>query len=195
MSKRGVPGIYIRRLDVTISDITRHRRLLNYIKMYYRRFFRQLDFSPKSHAILQTVSSLSFVPCFFLCYSCCRISELNQISVSLIKSRSPIQIKSSKSSHTRSINGFLDFKNKTLLSVPDNSEILVISYDQLKLSIKSARSICNIYLPDRALDCTHVFRHLQASYWSSQNIDINTISYRLGHLNNKTTYTYIHDNI
>ncbi len=165
--KTGVPGIYTRRLSVTINDITRHRRLLNYVKMYFSRFSGHLKFAPEVYSILRSLNSLSFVPCFFLAYSCCRISELNQITVPILKSRTPFDLLSSKSSHVRSIPGFSDFKVKTLLSIPDDASLLVISYDQLKLSIKSARIKNNISLPDGKLDCTHLFRHLQASYWNS----------------------------
>ena len=193
MSQRTIPGVYVRRLSVDISDITRHRRFINYMKMYYRRHRSSLMFSPEIHMILDSVNSLSFIPSFFLAYSLCRINELSQITIPIIKSLTPITIKSSKSAHIRQIPPLVPYKIKALQGVPDNVDIMVISYDSLKNSIAGARDRCHIHIPGSALDCTHIFRHLQASFLFSMGHSLPDISDKLGHLNNKTTLTYIHE--
>jgi len=188
----GVPGIYTRRLSVSISDIQKHRRLLNYIKLYYRRNYGSFNFSPHIYNILNSIPSLSFVPSFFLAYTLCRINELVQINVPVIKKLKPFEIHSSKSSHIRSVPGFSPYKIKTLNAVDDCTLLMVISYDSLKNSIKSSRDALNIFIPGSGLDCTHIFRHLQASFLSSQGVPIDEISYKLGHMIEKTTHQYIH---
>jgi len=193
--KTGGPGIYTRRLSVNISDITSHRRLLNYLKIYYRRHLTQLDFSPHTNMILSHVSSLSFVPCFLLAYSLCRINELGQISVPLIKSGSPFKIISSKGGTTRLVDPFRMYKKSTLAAVPNSTLLIVVSYDSLRSSIISCRNRNNIKLPPGVLDCTHIFRHLEASWMHHKGHDLEVISYKLGHKMEKTTLQYIHEGL
>lgn len=192
MARLGVPGVYTRRLSVTPSDIASHRRLLNYLKLYYWHHKKQLGFSPWTCSILDSVANLSFVPCFLLAWSLIRINEIKQLSVVGLKSRQPIRIKSSKSSHVRFLEPLDSFKLKLLLSVPDNTHLMVISYDSLKSQIKSARLLHKIVLEGNAHSCTHIFRHLEATWMHRQGVPIDCISKCLGHNLNKTTRQYFH---
>jgi len=189
------PAVYHRHLNVTIQDITAHRRLHNYLLLYYRRNYSTLDFAPGIYSILNSVPSLAFVPCFLLAYTMCRISELDQITVSKMKTFEPFLIRSTKSDFVKSVPALDPFKKNLLLSVPDRTEIMVISYDSLKNSIASARSRHKILVGDNALDCTHIFRHLQGTFLSSKGVDLHEISYKLGHKIDKTTLQYIHRSV
>jgi len=192
MSLLGVPGVYTRRLNVTTGDIASNRRLCNYLKLYLRRYASFHNFSPLTFKILNSVPSLAFVPCFVLAWTLIRINEIEQIDIPGLKSLSDISIKSSKSDHIKSVSPLHSYKLKTLNAVPNNTRILVISYDSLKNSIKSARSQHKIVIGDSALDCTHIFRHLEASWMFKCGLDLNIISARLGHKLNLTTKQYIH---
>lgn len=192
LPRSGVRGVYMKRLNLTIHDITRHRRLLNYIKIYYRRHHSMLGFSPSVLCLLDKMPNLCFVPCFFQAYTLCRICELDQISIQMLKSASPFKILSSKSSHLRSIPPLLPYKKKTLQAVDNNALLMVVSYDHLRNAIKHTRDLLHIKIGDNALDCTHIFRHLQATFLFDQGYSIEDISYKLGHKINKTSRCYIH---
>lgn len=190
--KKGVPGVYTRRLSVTSTDIQMHRRLLNYLLLYYRRHKKSLSFSPLTCGILEAVPHLSFVPCFILARFLIRINEITQITVPDLKSLKPILIKSSKSDHVRSVVPLESYKLPLLNSINNDTQLMVISYDSLKSSIASARNRLNIDLGDTALDSTHIFRHLEASFMYKSDIPISAISECLGHKMEKTTLQYIH---
>jgi hypothetical protein len=185
-------GVYRRRLNVSQVDIYRSRRLLNYMKCYYRRYATSIGFSPSTYAILESLPSLSFVPSFFLAYTLCRINELEQVTVALLKSHQPIEIHSSKSDHIRQVPPLELFKPRDLQSVTDNTMIMAITYDSLKTSIRTCKNHLNISLPSGCLDCTHIFRHLEATHMCDQHVPLSTISYKLGHKLENTTLKYIH---
>jgi len=193
MNSSKVSGVYHRRLKVSIRDVQHHRRLCNYLKLYFRRYRSSFNFAPEIYKILDFCPSLSFVPCFMLSYTLCRINELDQISVMLLKSYSEIKIVSSKSDHTRFIPCFNKYKLNTLLAVPDSTKIMIVSYDSLKSTINSCKSYFKIDLPPDILSSTHIFRHLQSSWLYANGVPIDDISYKLGHIMNKTTFKYIHD--
>lgn len=195
MSLKGIPGVYTRRLNVTSGDIASNRRLCNYLKLYFRRYASFHNFSPLTCKILNSVPHLSFAPCFILAWTLIRINEIEQINLPVIKSLTTFKIQSSKSDHIKFISPLLPFKLKTLNAVPNYTRILVISYDSLKNSIKSARSQHNIQIGNSALDCTHIFRHLEASWMSKQKRDIAYISAKLGHKIHKTSLQYIHKDL
>ena len=188
----GVKGAYIRRISVDIQDITRHRRLVNYFKQYYHRYLTGDRLSRETHLLLNSVPTLSYVPCLLLAYTLCRFNELSQLSIEILKSFENFEIKSSKSSHIRTIPHFEHFKDDFLIALDNDTQLLVISYDSLRNSIRSARVRNNIDLPEKSLDCTHIFRHLEASFMAKNGVPIDDISYKLGHISNKTTYQYIH---
>ena len=181
------------RQHVVMSDVQSHRRLLNWFRLYYRAHQSILGLSPLSHKIIQSVSSLSFVPTFLLAWSLCRVNELHQIDVQGLKSFERILLISSKGGHERYLAPFQKFKLPLLRSVPDNTCINILSYDALARQIKSARIRNNIELPGNQLDCTHIFRHIEASWAFHLGIPIDDISYMLGHKMNETTRKYIHD--
>jgi len=195
MSLLGVPGVYTRRLNVTTGDVASNRRLCNYLKIYLRRYASFHNFSPLTLKILNSVPSLAFAPCFVLAWTLIRINEISQIDLPGLKSLSDILIKSSKSDHIKTVSPLHSYKIKTLNAVPNHTRILVISYDSLKNSIKSARSQHDIVIGNSALDCTHIFRHLEASWMFKCGVDPHTISSRLGHKMDATTRQYIHKDL
>lgn len=185
-------SLYNYRVNITIHDVQRHRRLYNYFIQYYRNNLRKLDFPAHTNTILQFVPQLCFVPCFLLAYSCCRVGELNQIKISDIQKHKNIVIKSSKSKHIRSIPALFEFKPKLLQSIDPKTMIYVISYDHLKNAIHQAKKRGKLPSIEGALDVTHIFRHYEATYLNSKGVEIDSISERLGHLNRDTTLKYIH---
>ena len=187
-----ISGIYTRRINVNIIDIHRHRQLSAYYKQYYFRFKSHLGFSPYINHILESLPDLCFFPSFLLSYTLCRVNELDQITLSKLKQHAPLLIKSSKSAHIRTIEPLFPFKNPQLQALSDQSFIMAISYDHLKQSIKKTKILINTPHVAKILDVTHIFRHLQASHLFSIGVPIDTISYKLGHLFNKTTSHYIH---
>jgi len=191
-SKKSNSPLYSQETSISIQDVQAHRRLHNYLVQYWRRNHDKLDFPVETSLILRFVPSLCFVPCFLLAYTCCRVGELKQIKISDIKKRKPIIIKSSKSSHVRTVPPLEIFKPKLLRSISLKTMITVVSYDHLKNAIRQAKKRASIHMPNNSLDLTHIFRHLSATYLFNSGVDISTISEKLGHLNPETTKTYIH---
>ncbi len=191
-TKSGVPGVYIRRLNLNIHDITKHRRLLNYLQLYYRRNHSTFGFAPEIHQILKLVPSLCFVPSFLLAYTCCRVNELKQIPLTFIKGSGALTLVSSKGGHKRQIPPFNPYKDKLLQSIDPKTLIIVVSYDHLRNSIAKARDRAGISIGDDHQDCTHIFRHLQATFMRSKGVEVDDISAHLGHFRKSTTYQYIH---
>lgn len=187
---------YVKRYNcsesITIQDVQRHRRLYNYLLLYWRNNRLSLNFPEPSDIILHYVPQLCFVPCFLLAYTCCRFGELKQIKISDILNRQVININSSKSKHTRQIPALSDFKPAIRMSIDPNTLVYVISYDHLKNTIHKAKKRGKLPPIPSALDVTHVFRHYEATYLNSKGLDIDSISERLGHLNRATTLKYIH---
>jgi len=177
---------------LTIQDVQRYRRLLNYITLIYRNTPIKKSFSPLSCSILNLLPPLSFVPAFFQVYTLARYNELSQISIDLLKSREPIVIKSSKSKHIRSILPLPVYKPSLLGSLDPKTFISVSSYDKYKNDIIKAKRYLGLTQEIGILDCTHIFRHIEATFMSLKGIDKKLISYRLGHSNLSTTDKYIH---
>lgn len=179
-------------ITLTIQDITRHRRLLNYIQLLYRHTSLKKSFSPLSCQILQLLPPLSFVPAFFQIYTLCRYNELAQLPIELIKSREPLIIKSSKSKHKRTVDPLPVFKYNLLGSLDPRTYISVVSYDKYKSDIKKSKRYLNLPEKIGILDCTHIFRHIEATFKFSKGVEKKQIGYLLGHSNIKTTDSYIH---
>lgn len=190
--KTGVPGLYIRRLTLTLHDIQRHRRLANYLLRLYRYTGIAKTFSPITNQILCSLPTLSFVPAFLQAYTLCRFNELEQINLSDIKTAACMTIISSKGEHTRSVPAFPVFKAPTLRSLDPKTKIIVISYDKYKHDIKVCLRFTHFVYQENILDCTHIFRHLEASWKFQQGSKISDISKLLGHKSVKTTGKYIH---
>jgi len=149
-------------------------------------------FSPTTNQILCSLPTLSFVPAFLQAYTLCRFNELEQISILTIKTASPILIVSSKGEHTRLVPSFPVFMTPTLQALDPKTKILVISYDKYKHDVKVSLKFTNFSYEENILDCTHIFRHLEASWKYSQGIKVSHISKLLGHKSVKTTGKYIH---
>lgn len=191
--KQGIPGVYTRRLSVTCTDVAAHRRLSNYITLYVRRHSSDHWISPLSLSIIQSAPPLAVVPCFLLAWTCCRINEIDQISIPVLKTMLPIQIASSKSDNVKTIEPLRPFNLLQLRSIPDSTPLIVISYDALCGYIDRAKSLNHMRVKSTRLDVTHIFRHLQASHFHAQGWSRELISERLGHNSLKTTSQYIHD--
>ncbi len=192
VAQNHITGIYTRRINFNILDMHRHRQLSGYYRQYYLRFKPLLGFSPYINLILESLPDLCFLPCFLLSYTLCRVVELDQITLPELKCHASMIIKSSKSSHIRSVLPFSKFKDPQLQAVSNKTYLMAVSYDHLKQSIKKTKHFVKTPHVPNILDVTHIFRHLQASHLLSMEIPIDEISYRLGHLLNKTTSQYIH---
>jgi len=191
--KTGVPGLYLRRLNITLPDIHRHRRLENYLQLLYRHSGIAKTFSLFTNQILCSISHLSFVPAFLQTYTLCRFNELDQINIDSMKSSLPFIIKSSKGSSEREIPALPDFRPKLLRNVDPSSMIFVISYDKYKCDISRAKQFIELPTIKNILDSTHIFRHLEASFKKSQGFTNLQISKLMGHTSIKTTSKYIHE--
>jgi len=187
--------VYHRRLNVTTQDIACYRTLLNYLLCLYRSGSFKTLISPLSRILLDNLSTLSFVPGLLQAYTCCRFNELDQIGVHIIKTNSPFIIKSSKSDHIRSIRRLPLQREPQLRNISSASRILIVSYDSYKNSIKKSKNRFDIFNIKGILDCTHIWRHLEASWMAEQKIPIAEISYRMGHLCDQTTLQYIHEEL
>lgn len=187
------PNKYNHVFSVSSTDIERYRKLLNWFKQYHRRFSSAENWPSSVLRILDNVSDLSFVSAYMLAWTCCRSAELKQISFEQIQYFTSFEIKSSKSKHVRIVKPLHSFKFRTLTSLHQSTPISVVSYDQLRNSIKKARDVAGVSLPDGALNCTHIFRHLIASHYAKNNVSIAEISNILGHSSHKTTEQYIHN--
>ena len=192
VNKGQVTRAYHQRLDISIVDITLHRRLYSYLISLFMDGCFKNQISPLSHSILGGLPSLAFVPGLLQAYTCCRYCELSQIGVHLIKTNSPFVIKSSKSDHIRSENRFSLQHPDQLRRINPATKILVISYDSYKNSIiKAKRPFKFIQIMD-ILDCTHIWRHIEASWQYSRGVALADISNHLGHVSHSTTQKYIH---
>jgi integrase len=60
------------------------------------------------------------------------------------------------------------------------------------MDIKKSCRLCGIPEQKNILDCTHIFRHIEASWMNAQKIPLSDISYKLGHESDKSTSKYIH---
>lgn len=177
---------------ISIADVKRHRLLANWLLQLYRGRGKEFNFSPLTRDIFAKLPPLCFSASFLLAYLKCRFSELSQIKITDLKNGLPFEIKSSKSSHIRHIKPFPLFKKDILLNIPNKTPVVLVSYNQLKMSIRRARAeVFKFHVPD-IQDCTHIFRHLEASHLRFQKVPMIDISYKLGHLNPKTTSRYIH---
>jgi len=179
--------------SLTIQDINKHRRLLNYFQLYTRHSGFINKHSPLSLAILKTLPNLSFVPAFIQIWTGCRYNEIFQVRIEDIKSNNSIEIKSSKSKNKKLIPPLSLFRPNLLRSIDISTPICVSSYDKYKNDIIKAKSLLELFFPQNILDCTHVFRHIEASFLHSRNCSLSEISDYLGHDSNKTSSSYIHD--
>lgn len=191
-TKNRVSPLYPQSINITITEVQKHRRLLNYIIRLWRRNMKELDFPPEVNMILRFVPQLCFVPCFLLAYSCCRVGELKQIKIQSIIKNKDFCIRSSKSKHIRTIPALVNFSPEVRLSLDPKTMTCVVSYDHLKNAIRQAKKRGNISPVDNILDLTHIFRHLTATHMHRKGIELNVISEKLGHLNQDTTLQYIH---
>ena len=177
---------------LTIESISKHRLLASYLHEYFLAYQSALSFSPLTIKLLASLPSLTFVPAFLQAYTLCRVGELKQILFTNIKENESFIIHSSKSSHVRTIPAFFRFNYSSLQRISHDTPLFVISYDHLRNSISAACRNINLPYVTGILDKTHIFRHLQASHFHFEGVDIDEISKRLGHLSNKTTYSYLH---
>lgn len=187
-----ISHVYKERQHITLHDVTMHRQLFGYLKILFREGCFKDAIAPLNLDILDHLPTLNFVPGLLQAYTCCRYSELRQITIHIIKKNDPFVIKSSKSEHVRSLPGFPISHPEQLRLLNPRTKVLVVSYDNYVNSIKFAKKQCNITHIDDILDCTHIFRHIQASWMSSRGVPLADISYSLGHLNNSTTKQYTH---
>jgi len=192
-SKEGVHSVYIRKKQYNRNDIHRYLKLQNYFKRMWLESGIQKSISPQSNMILSSLPSLSFVPAFLQVWTMCRFNELGQISISDIKNNKKILINSSKSDHSRIVPRFPRYNMQQLRLISSKTLILVISYTAYKKAITKARNYLHIETPKGILDCTHIFRHFEASWLHSENISIHDISYMLGHSTDQATKQYIHN--
>ena len=191
-NKGQVTHIYKQVIDISMADITRHRRLYGYLITLFRNGCFKKSISPLSHQLLENISTLTFVPGLLQAWTCCRFCELKQIGIQNIMTNSPFVIKSSKSDHIRSVNRLPLQQLPQLRKLNPSTKILVVSYDSYKNSIKQARRRLKMIKINGILDCTHVWRHFEASWQFSQNVPLANISHCLGHVSDKTTLGYIH---
>jgi len=187
-----VTHAYKMSMDISIVDITLHRRLYGYLITLFRDGCFKKTISPLSHSLLSNIATLAFVPAFLQAYTCCRFCELEQIGVHNIKTHSPFVIHSSKSDHVRSVPPVPLQQLPQLRKINPATKIMVISYDSYKNSIKKSKHTLKIIEIKGILDCTHIFRHIEASWQHSQGVDLADISNHLGHVSHSTTRTYIH---
>ena len=186
------PSKYQHAFSISSYEINRHIKLLNWFKQYHRRYSCQMQWPSSVISILDNVSNLCFVPTYLLAWTLCRSAELNQISLKQLQYFSAFEIKSSKSKHFRIVEPLTSFKVPLMQSFHPDTPVYVISYDQMRNSIKKARILCSVELPGGALNCTHIFRHLIATHMSKIGVSLGDISYKLGHSSTNTTLKYIH---
>jgi len=179
--------------SLTINDVTRHRRLLNYLLLYSRHSGFKNEICPYSWAILNTVPPLSFVPAFIQIWTGCRYNEIFQVLIDDIRCNNPVLINSSKSKNKKYIPQLHLYKPNLLRSLDPATSVCVTSYDKYKNDIIKAKNFHKIQVPKNILDATHIFRHLEASWKSNLNLPLSDISSYLGHDSDKTTLSYIHD--
>ncbi|MBA7577307.1 hypothetical protein ES708_19156 [subsurface metagenome] len=191
MTPPRVPHVHYNRSTLTIQDMHRHRQLLNYLLQLYINAGISNQISPESSMVLGGLTNLSFVPAFFQVWTLCRYGELNQIRMEDVKSNSPFVIRSSKSKHVRTVPA-LPFRQPAILrQLSLQTKLNVSGYDAYSDSLARVKKILGLELLPGHLDCTHIFRHLEASWMFDQGIPISDISYKLGHLSDQTTHQYI----
>jgi len=191
-NKGQVTHVYKQVMNVSMADITRHRRLYGYLITLFRNGCFRSSISPLSHDLLENISTLSFVPGLLQAWTCCRFCELKQIGIQNIMTNSPFVIKSSKSDHIRSVNRLPLQQLPQFRKLNPSTKILVVSYDSYKNSIKQARRRLQMVKIKSILDCTHIWRHFEASWKFSQGVSLANISNCLGHVSDQTTRGYIH---
>lgn len=178
--------------NISLNDIHKYRILFGVISNFFRSNSWKGIFSPVTIDILNNLPLLSFVPAFFQVWCLCRFSEIKQISVQDIKKFNNFEIKSTKSTFVKSVDHLPILLLNNVKSIKDRTKILVVSYDSYKNSIKECLNILN-FLPKKNIqNCTHIFRHLEASFLYSRGVPVPDISYKLGHQNENTTLEYIH---
>ncbi len=185
------PGVHYNRQTHTIQDMNRHRMLLNYLLLLYANSGITDQISPVSNMILRDISHLSFVPAFFQVWTLCRFGELEQIKIQDVKTNSYFEIHSSKSKHIRLIPRLPLRQPAILRQLSLQTKLNVTGYDAYSDALTRVKKRIGLELLPGHLDCTHIFRHLEASWMYDQGVPISEISYKLGHIIDKTTHQYI----
>jgi len=185
-------GVVYSKINITLHDIHAHRILFSLIKKFWLTYPGTKYFSPISVEILNNLPLLSFVPAFFQLWTLCRFCELKQIKISSIKNSANFDILSSKSDHQRSVPFLPLDPPEEVRKIKDKTKLIVVSYDSYKDSIIRAKTTIGFSPAAGILDCTHIFRHLEASFLYKKGVSLSNISYKMGHLHDKTTLEYIH---
>ncbi|MBA7540738.1 hypothetical protein ES705_33040 [subsurface metagenome] len=192
---KGCTHVYLRRLEISRQDVHRHQDLFNYLRLMYLDGCLSAQISPISDALLNCLPTLSFVPALLQVWTLCRYNELKQISFQTIKRNEPFVINSSKSKHTRTIKPFPWYAPGKLRKLSNLTMINVVSYDSYKISINRAKKAIALNADSGILDVSHIWRHIEASWMYELGIPLEDISYKMGHLNSKTTRGYFRPNL
>lgn len=192
MTPPHIPRVHHNRSTLTIQDMNRHRMLLNYLLRLYAISGIAHQISPTSNSILCRLPNLSFVPAFFQVWTLCRYGELDQIRMQDVKSNMPFVIRSSKSKHVRTVPPLPMRQPSILRQLSLQTKINVNGYDAYSDSLIRVKKDIGLELLPGHLDLTHIFRHLEASWMFLHGVPVPDISYKLGHIIDKTTQQYIH---
>ena len=185
-------GVVYSKINISLNDIHSYRILYGVLLSFFRANNWKDDFSPVSIQIVDNLPLLSFVPAFLQLWTLCRYCELTQIKIQDIKKSHDITISSSKSDHTRVMPKISPVDPVQLQTIKDKTKVSVVSYDSYKNSIKEVKAQLGLSFDESILDCTHIFRHLEASFLFNRGVSVPDISYKLGHILDKTTLEYIH---
>jgi len=185
-------GVVYSKQNISLNDMHSYRILFRILITLWRGKDWKGDFSPVSIDILNNLPLLSFVPAFLQLWTLCRFSELKQIKIKDIKAGGSFVIHSTKSDNVKTAFPLPFISPQELKSIKDKTKIVVVSYDSYKDSIIRVKDSIGFSPVENIKDCTHIFRHLEASFLSHRGASISDISYKLGHSNEKTSLEYIH---
>lgn len=195
MSKRQIsPDISIRYKTIvaTTSSINMHRLLVPFISSAVLTAFTKASIDEFSFRLINKVSPLSRVPCAILSLLCCRWSDLLSLSFPVLRDNTRISFDQPKTGRIKYISNEFIHNSLEKCDLPDNTPIVVSSYNQIRLDIRKNKRFVNFRIPPGCNDETHVFRHLRASWLYHLDTPVAEIQKILGHVDRDVVKLYLH---
>jgi Phage integrase family. len=186
-------SVYFRNLLITKGNLTEHRLVYPFFHQAVHFAYSQGFLDPISHKIVTSVSDLAVVPCALLSLFLVRFSELCFFNFHDLRSKKRIRIHQPKTGKDKYYDNTFIFDALKNYHNDFRSPLICISYDNLRRQIQLAKRHCGLRMPKLCMDETHIFRHLVASYLNYLDVSMDSISKRLGHTDNQSTLSYIHD--
>lgn len=177
---------------VSIWDAQHHRRLASYLREVWHSQRTDWRLSPESMYIIDRVPPIAFVPTLLLAHTLCRANELRQIPLGYITSGVPTVLRSSKSTHTRTLPPIPTLYPWSVQGIDPTARLCIISYDSLKRTLNGIIPALHLPYYRHILHSTHIFRHLEATALYHRGVSIAEIADRMGHNCLDSTMSYIH---